>query len=256
MNEHLFSSMKYLLVIRKKDKIMATLYSIIRYFYHILPDGLRKNLILSTVSRSISSFFPSHHNHIYTKEFFLKDVEDASLISAPIIAEHIISKWKPRRVIDVGCGTGALLEALRKKGNCYCLGLDFADPALEICRSRDLEVEKFNIERDSFKQSIRFDIAISLEVAEHLSERNADRYVELLTDLAPVVVLSAAGPGQEGTGHVNIQPKKYWITKFANRCFRYDEKLSIHWSHNWRDRGVAHWYYSNLMIFLVEPDRG
>jgi hypothetical protein len=38
--------------------------------------------------------------------------------------------------------------------------------------------------------------------------------VVFLSNLAPVVVFSAAQPGQGGLGHVNEQPTDYWIDLF------------------------------------------
>ena len=44
----------------------------------------------------------------------------------------------------------------------------------------------------------RADVAVSTEVAEHLPESAADRFVELLTALAPVAVVTAALPDRAG----------------------------------------------------------
>jgi hypothetical protein len=49
----------------------------------------------------------------------------------------------------------------------------------------------------------RFDLAISLEVAEHLPEGSAGALVSTLIEAAPVVVFSAAIKGQSGTNHIN-----------------------------------------------------
>jgi hypothetical protein len=47
----------------------------------------------------------------------------------------------------------------------------------------------------------RFDLAVCLEVAEHLPPERAESFIRELCDLAPVVLFSAAIPGQGGTGH-------------------------------------------------------
>jgi hypothetical protein len=52
----------------------------------------------------------------------------------------------------------------------------------------------------------RFDLAASLEVAEHLSSARADGFVEHLTRLSDRVLFSAEVPGQGGYGHRNEQP--------------------------------------------------
>ena len=92
-------------------------------------------------------------------------------------------------------------------------------------------------------------MAVSLEVGEHLPKRSAGRLVDLLTTLSPVVVFSAATPGQGATGHVNEQPHAYWITRFAARGFVMDRVLSDHWRSEWETQGVASRYFENVLVF-------
>src|SRR5262249_48198784 len=94
---------------------------------------------------------------------------------------------------------------------------------LRYCRARGIIVTKFDIEQDipiSMLAGPRYDIAISLDVAEHLPEKVADRYVGLLCGLSSIVIFSAATPGQGGTDHVNEQPHSYWIEKFSACGYR------------------------------------
>jgi hypothetical protein len=57
-----------------------------------------------------------------------------------------------------------------------------------------------------------FDLAISMEVAEHLSPGRAPSFVDDLTGLAAVVLFSTAIPGPGGIGHIN-EP---WV--FCSGC--------------------------------------
>ena len=59
--------------------------------------------------------------------------------------------------------------------------------------------------RDSFAIGRTFDLAISLEVAEHPPEEFAEPLVERLVTAAPFVLFSAAIPEQGGIHHVNEQ---------------------------------------------------
>ena len=77
----------------------------------------------------------------------------------------------------------------------------------------------------------------------------SDTYVDYLCKTSDTVVMTAAGPGQGGTDHVNEQPKDYWIAKFQARGLTLDSKLSPEFSAEWRAAGVADFYYQNLMIF-------
>ncbi|HMD88448.1 MAG TPA: methionine biosynthesis protein MetW [Anaerolineaceae bacterium] len=165
------------------------------------------------------------------------------------MAKSIMVDLKPAKVIDAGCGTGALINELKILG-CQVSGLEYSDTAIKLCLARGLDVQKFNLERDFIPTRCEYDVSISLEVAEHLSEDFSDHYVELLTNLAPVLVFSAAPPGQFGFGHINEQPAEYWIKKFKNCNFEFDHELSMKWRKNWADsHKVTWWYYQNLMIF-------
>ena len=129
-------------------------------------------------------------------------------------------------------------------------GLEYAEAALKYCQARRLNVEKFNLEKDAFTDNRTFDVAISMEVAEHLPGAAAYCYVGLLTRLSPVIVFTAAPPGQGGTDHVNEQPPSYWILKFQQHGFEHDKELSQRWRENWKAGGdVQGWYHQNLMIF-------
>lgn len=189
------------------------------------------------------------HDWIYGADYYQTIVEGPAARSAGRIADSIVDEFRISQVIDVGCGTGALLEALRDRG-CVVFGLEYADAALKFCRDRRLNVMKFDLERDAFDDDRTFDVAVSMEVAEHLPATVADRYVDLLTRVARVVVFTAATLGQGGDDHVNEQPPSYWIAKFQQRGFGHAEELSQRWRETWKAAGdVQSWYHQNLMVF-------
>jgi hypothetical protein len=100
------------------------------------------------------------------------------------------------------------------------------------------------------RQEIRlqrsFDLVISLEVAEHLSESRAAGFVEDLTRLAPVVMFSAAIPGQGGRDHVNEQWQTYWIEIFSAHDYVVCDVIR---PKIWRNRRIAYWYRQNILFF-------
>jgi SAM-dependent methyltransferase len=225
---------------------MSVLGTLRRVSRALLPSSIRKSKLVSKLK--IFVYERLDHETVYDYDYY-KEVEVRAVRSADVMAASILSDLHPQTVVDVGCGTGVLLEALRRSG-CQVLGLEYSEAALQYCRDRGLNVRKFDLERDIFTDMQVFDVASSMEVAEHLPKESADRYVELLTRLSSVIVFTAARPGQGGTDHVNEQPQSYWISKFNARGFIIDEELSNHWSENWRETKVVDsFFFKNLMIF-------
>jgi hypothetical protein len=91
-----------------------------------------------------------------------------------------------------------------------------------------------------------FDLAISLEVAEHLPESRAESFVEDLTRLAPMVLFSAAIPGQGGRDHVNEQWQTYWAAMFSQHDYTLCDFLR---PKIWNNRRIAYWYRQNILLF-------
>lgn len=222
-------------------RVIANLYRI------FLPKSVRQFSIVAKLKVQLLTLLG--HDWIYNPYYYDMHVEGPAVRSAETIVNSILNNFEIKSVIDVGCGTGALLEAFRDR-NCKVFGLEYSEAALNYCRARQLEVAKFDLERDVFTGNRTFDVAVSLEVAEHLAETVSDRYVNLLTHLSRVIIFTAASPGQGGADHVNEQPPSYWITKFQQRGFKHAEELSQCWSESWKAVGnVESWYHQNLMIF-------
>jgi len=198
-------------------------------------------------SKKVASLFVSRDD-IYDEKYY-ELVEGYAKRSAEAIAADIVREFHPATVCDVGCGTGALLEALRSRG-VGTQGIEYSEPAVKFCLARGLLVRKFDLARDPVPAGLTADAAISMEVAEHLPAWFADRYVQLLCEIAPIVVFTAAIPGQGGTDHVNEQPHEYWVEKFAGLGFALQAALSERWKVRWKENGVAWFYCLNLMVFV------
>jgi SAM-dependent methyltransferase len=188
---------------------------------------------------------------IYTAGYFAW-VDETARASADAIAASIVNRFAPASVIDVGCGTGALLESLIKKG-VVASGLERAEAARALCRQRGLSVRKFDVEHDTYDGPGGFDLAVCLEVAEHVSAPTGERLVELLCTLANTVVFTAAPPGQGGKDHINEQPPAYWIASFRRSDFALDDSETLAVRTEWQAAATAQWYYRNALIFRRSP---
>jgi len=164
--------------------------------------------------------------------------------SAREILPLVLDVVKPASVIDIGCGTGNWLAIAHELGVRDILGIDGPWVKAQLA----IPPEKF-IEHDlstPLRLDRRFDLALSLEVAEHLPPSTAQTFVQSLCDAADVVVFSAAIPGQGGRRHVNEQWPAYWAELFADCGYQgYDFLRPRIWS----NPRVTWHYAQNSLIF-------
>lgn len=158
----------------------------------------------------------------------------------PYVREALVDPV--RTVVDVGGGEGWWARAFLDHGATEATCLDGGTRHEEAPGVRFIPVDLTR----PFSMHDVFDLAVCLEVAEHVPAVHADRLVESLCNLAPVVLFSAAMPRQGGTGHVNCQPPAYWAEKFAAHGYICDG--SLRWA-IWDLPEVEPWYKSNLLLF-------
>lgn len=147
--------------------------------------------------------------------------------------------------VDFGCGVGTWLCILKEKGISEIQGYD--GPWVDI---NLLTIPKENFEAvDLFKKitlNKKYDLAISLEVAEHLPDSFANEFVETLIESSHFILFSAAIPYQGGNHHFNEQWPEYWVAKFKERGFvAYDFiRPQI-----FNDPQIPFWYKQNILFF-------
>lgn len=151
---------------------------------------------------------------------------------------------KPGSLLDVGCGVGTWLRAAREFGIEDINGVD----GVEISSS-DLLVrpDVFRVVDLSRPWTLgrTFDVALCLEVAEHLDECNSRLLIETLTSHSDEIVFSAACPRQRGQHHVNCQWPAYWQERF-NAC-GFSCSDAIRWR-IWNETDVDVWYRQNMFV--------
>jgi SAM-dependent methyltransferase len=152
-----------------------------------------------------------------------------------------IARFQPHSVLDVGCGTGQSLAYFLENG-IDAWGVEGS----RMARRRSKYPRR--IIRGDLRRPLslkrKFDLVWCYEVAEHIDPVFADTFVESLTAHAPVVVISAAPPGQGGEGHVNEQPQSYWIDKAANNGFNLDLAATAEL------QATQELYSANAMVFV------
>lgn len=182
---------------------------------------------------------------LYDSAFYSSQLE-GSLNSAKQVLP-LVQEWiYPNSVVDVGCGTGAWLSVWQELGIRDYLGID----GQYVERQRLLiPPETFLAKNlvEPFRLNRKFDLAMSLEVAEHLPPASADSFVESLLQLSDVILFSAAIPFQGGTGHLNEQWTGYWVKRFEQRGYVAIDCLR---RRVWNDPNVEPWYSQNALLFI------
>jgi SAM-dependent methyltransferase len=180
----------------------------------------------------------------YTKAFY-EQVRSGARQSAEIIVPLVLQLLPVRSVVDVGCGDGSWLAVFRELGVKEVLGVDG-----EYVDKSFLQIPQDCFQAVDLTKHLRlgrvFDLAVSLEVAEHLPADFAPILVECLTRLAPLVLFSAAIPFQGGINHINEQWPAEWAALFREHGY---VPVDLIRKRVWHNDAVEWWYAQNTLLF-------
>ena len=161
-------------------------------------------------------------------------------LTLPVILRH----FNVRSVADFGCGQGAWLAVWQKLGVVDIMGVDGPYIGAPL-------IPESHITRTDLTASIdlgrRFDLVQSLEVAEHLPDRAATRFVQTLVSHGDLIFFSAAPPGQGGEYHVNERPYEFWRSIFREQGFAL---LDILRPQIQGLKAIEPWYRFNALIYV------
>lgn len=182
---------------------------------------------------------------VYGQEFFAQQV-DGSLRSARLYLGHLFARWVPSSVVDIGCGRGAWLAVCAEQGVKRLVGIDGAwisqdmmlDPTIEF-RPADLQAE--------FLPAESYELALSLEVAEHLHPNASDGFIRSLASHSDAIVFSAAFTAQPGENHINTQPHTFWAHKLLSNGYQLFDFFRPEF---WSDARVEPWYRQNTFLYV------
>ena len=186
----------------------------------------------------------------YTADFYRTHRAGARR-SAEVVVPIVIELVRPRSVVDVGCGVGAWLAVFRQHGIEDIVGMD--GPHIER-RLLEIPPERFRPAdlREPIRLPRRFDLVVSVEVAEHLPPGRATTFVDSLTALGSVVLFSAAIPHQGGVEHLNEQWPDYWAERFERNGY---VAIDVVRPRIWSDERVEWWYAQNTLLYVEREPR-
>lgn len=187
---------------------------------------------------------------IYSESFF--DLQaTGSRKASEVIVPLLMDRFSPSSVLDVGCGSGVWLNTFKKAGVTTVMGVDGGfTPQRQLFDNEFREVDLTRVDKINLPKN-KYDLAISLEVAEHLPEEQSENFVDFLCNKSDLVVFSAAIPYQGGHHHLNEKWQSYWKHLFELRGYSPDCSLRpIIWSNS----NVPWWYAQNITIYQKHPN--
>ncbi|MDR3063776.1 MAG: class I SAM-dependent methyltransferase [Methanobrevibacter sp.] len=181
----------------------------------------------------------------YSKTFY-ESQSIESVKNAENILPLVIDIINPKSVLDVGCGVGAWLSVFKKLGIENIKGIDG-----EWVLEDQLLIHKDEFIRDNLENPSEikkeYDLVVSLEVAEHLSQEHGQNFIKFLTSCSKVVLFSAAIPNQGGTNHINENWPSYWINIFKKCDFVPVDCIR---NNIWQNENIAPVYKQNIFLFV------
>jgi SAM-dependent methyltransferase len=181
--------------------------------------------------------------------FMMLEFHEHGLREAPNVIECILSCYPHlNKVLDVGSGSGVFSAEFNKRGvsavaiehshygrklaikqgvNCYPFDLNLEPPA-------DLDGE--------------FDLIYCFEIAEHLPPSTGRNLIKFLTSFNKIVLFTAAHPGQGGIGHINEQPKEYWISLFQEFKYKFNEHETNSLKEKFYQANCSFWFPKNIIV--------
>ncbi|MGQ0580729.1 MAG: methyltransferase domain-containing protein [Reyranella sp.] len=186
---------------------------------------------------------------VYDENFY-SDQGESSYISAKKYVAILVPLLDVRRIVDVGCGRGTWLKAFKEGGAGELVGLDGPWNTQGRMIESSIEFHPVDLNKPlDVLANRRFDLAMSLEVAEHLHPSSASSFVASLANLSDVVLFGAAYTLQGGTNHINEQPHTYWADHFLSHGYvPFDLFRPVLWG----SPEVDFWYQQNTFLYVRE----
>lgn len=183
---------------------------------------------------------------IYSEDYYKKRERDPWRSDSRNVSKSLSERYNPNSVIDFGCAIGNHLEIFHEDG-VFVHGIEGNSKAFNHAVVPLNCLEQHDL-REPYYTDRTYDLVLCFEVAEHLPEAAADRLVKTLAEAGETVVMTAAPPNQNGTHHINLQPREYWIEKFRRQGMRYDKKAVDH-LRALMNIEMTVWIPKNLLVF-------
>jgi hypothetical protein len=165
--------------------------------------------------------------------------------SAREVLRVLFGFYRPASIVDFGCGVGTWLKAGHELGVGALAGYEGPWVRKEELLLSDIRFVNANVAEPI--QTERFDLALCIDVAEHIPAGGAKTLIGNLCRASDVVLFSAAVPHQRGAGHINQQWPSYWAGLFDAEGYEvFDVIRPVIWS----NAAVPVWHRQNALLFV------
>jgi len=189
---------------------------------------------------------------IHKQEKYIHTTDVHNMQAADEMVPYIMELFAPSSVADVGCGLGSWLKSFQNAGVKTIAGFDG-----QYVNTSRLYIDAEHFTATDLEKPLhaahRYDLALCLEVAEHLHEDAAAVLVDSLVRLSDTIIFSAAIPGQGGQHHINEQWPSWWAAHFEKHgYFFYDAFRSRFWD----NQKIPWWYRQNMFLVTLPSQAG
>lgn len=164
----------------------------------------------------------------------------------PKVWEILLEGFKPKSVIDIGCGEGHSLKWFNDHGIEDVMGVEGSAKALMGSPIKD-KIMLHDFTTGPYIPNRRFDLAWSCEFVEHVEEQYVDNFMETFKS-ASAVAMTYSEPQWSSGGHhhVNCQPQPYWNERFTKAGFMFLPS----YSEMIRSVATARWIKPTLSVYV------
>lgn len=136
-----------------------------------------------------------------------------------MVADEVIRGLNPKRVLDVGCALGFLVESFWDRG-VEAWGMDVSSYAIENVR-RDMR-PYCRVASATEPLAGRYDLITCIEVLEHMPEDEATQAARNISGATDTLLFSSTPYDVSEPTHLNVRPIVSWLKLFQDLGFSPD----------------------------------
>jgi hypothetical protein len=185
----------------------------------------------------------------YSRSFY-NSVTSRAMLASRLVFEAVETNYQPDSIIDIGSGDGIWMKTFASRTEIKRLcAVDLPGSTFKELQSidRQIEYKTIDFEIEMLENREPFDLAICVEVIEHISTQRALALLDWISVNCHAIIFSGATPGQGGTQHINEQKQEYWLSKMISLGFIPCDNIRPILS---KQKEVPAYYRNNVFFYI------